>query len=148
MWKRSSIFKKKCLLFFGFYVIFWYTWCIAWSLLHVPVKVYINELLDFTYIILSKHCTSEETLCEKIVCRVVLFRKLFVQEKGKLPSTEAISEMAFKQGSWTINQCWLWTLTNKSIWWIVSVFFEIYTISIRRPNCQLFDYLKIGTWSQ
>lgn len=76
------ILKKKSLLFFGFYVIFWDTWCIAWSLLHVPVKVYINELLDFTYIILSKHCTSEETLCEKIVCRVVLFRKLFSKRRG------------------------------------------------------------------
>lgn len=146
MWKRSSIFKKKSLLFFGFYVIFWDTWCIAWSLLHVPVKVYINELLDFTYIILSKHCTSEETLCEKIVCRVVLFRKLFSKRRGNCQVLR--QSLAFKQGSWTINQCWLWTLTNKSIWWIVSVFFEIYTISIRRPNCQLFDYLKIGTWSQ
>lgn len=62
-------------------------------------SIYINELLDFTCIILSKYCTSKENLCEKILCRIVLFRKLFVQEKGKLPSTEAISEMAFKQGS-------------------------------------------------
>lgn len=112
-------------------------------------SIYINELLDFTCIILSKYCTSKETLCEKIVWRVVLFLKLFVQEKGKWPCTEAISEMAFKQGSWTINQCWLWTLTNKiHLMNCIRLYLKLIHSVLEDLITNYLIFLKISTWSQ